>query len=34
MHNWLIFQYRHIRAKLNFGDVGAAFGRTCLAGCG
>jgi hypothetical protein len=28
MHNWLIFQYRHIRAKLNFCDVGAAFGRT------
>jgi hypothetical protein len=34
MHNWLIFQYRHIRAKLNIDKVGAAFGRTCLVGCG
>ena len=24
MHNWLIFQYRHIRAKLNIDKVGAA----------
>jgi hypothetical protein len=34
MHNWLIFQYRHIRAKAKFSDVGAAFGRTRLVGGG
>ena len=34
MHNWLIFQYRCIRAKPKFNDVGAAFGRTQLVGRG
>jgi hypothetical protein len=24
MHNWLIFQYRHVRVKPNIGDIGAA----------
>ena len=34
MHNWLIFQYYRVRAKPNIDEVGAAFGRSHLAGGG
>jgi hypothetical protein len=34
MHNWLIFQYHRVRVQPKIGDVGAAFGRSHLAGGG